>query len=103
MKIFFVFIILSIVSFNAIHADITWKPSNDGTLTISGTDMPEYYSFYMSSAPWLSQGDKIKKVIIKSGVTNIGSGAFYECSNLTSISIPNTVKNIGVRAFLNCI
>ena len=102
MKKFLLTIILSIVSFNMIHADVTWKLSNDGTLTISGTNMPDYYSSYSSKAPWLSQKDKIKKVVINNGVTNIGSGAFYGCSNLTIISIPNSVKSIGVRAFWEC-
>ena len=102
MKKFLLTIILSIVSFNMIHADVTWKLSNDGTLTISGTNMPDYYSSYSSKAPWLSQKDKIKKVVINNGVTNIGGGAFYECSNLTSISIPKSVKSIEIRAFWEC-
>ena len=102
MKKFLFTIILSIVSFNMIHADVTWKLSNDGTLTISGTNMPDYYSSYSSKAPWLSQKDKIKKVVINNGVTNIGGGAFYECSNLTSISIPKSVKSIEIRAFWEC-
>ena len=102
MKKFLFAIILSIVSFNMIHADVTWKLSNDGTLTISGTNMPDYYSSYSSKAPWLSQKDKIKKVVINNGVTNIGGGAFYECSNLTSISIPKSVKSIEIRAFWEC-
>ena len=102
MKKFLFAIILSIVSFNMIHADVTWKLSEDGTLTISGTNMPDYYSSYSSKAPWLSQKEKIKKAVIYNGVTNIGSGAFYGCSNLTIISIPNSVKSIGVRAFWEC-
>ena len=102
MKKFLLTIILSIVSFNMIHADVTWKLSEDGTLTISGTNMPDYYSSYSSKAPWLSQKEKIKKAVIYNGVTNIGSGAFYGCSNLTIISIPNSVKSIGVRAFWEC-
>ena len=102
MKKFLLTIILSIVSFNMIHADVTWKLSNDGTLTISGTNMPDYYSSYSSKAPWLSQKDKIKKVVINNGVINIGGGAFYECSNLTSISIPKSVKSIEIRAFWEC-
>ena len=35
-------------------------------------------------------------------VTKIGSYAFYYCSNLTSVSIPNTVKTFGNRAFYVC-
>ena len=41
-------------------------------------------------------------VIIPDGVTTIGEEAFYECSNLTSISIPKSVKSIEIRAFWEC-
>ena len=36
-------------------------------------------------------------------VTSIGREAFYECSNLTSITIPNSVTSIGDDAFSSCI
>ena len=52
--------------------------------------------------PWYSQRDKIKKVVIENGVTNIGDHAFFGCSGLTSISIPNSVTSIGYRAFNGC-
>ena len=35
-------------------------------------------------------------------VTSIGDDAFYKCSSLTSITIPNSVTSIGFRAFDNC-
>ena len=61
--------------------------------------MPNYS---YSEAPWYSQRDKIKKVIIENGVTSIGTSAFYSCSSLTSVIIPNSVVSIGRQAFCDC-
>ncbi|MBR4589725.1 MAG: leucine-rich repeat domain-containing protein [Bacteroidaceae bacterium] len=36
-------------------------------------------------------------------VTSIGNSAFYECTDLTSVAIPNSVTNISQNAFKNCI
>ena len=100
MKRYILLIALSIFSLNAIHAEITWTLSDDGTLTISGTDMPNYN--YPDYAPWYSQRDKIQKVVIGNGVTNIGNYAFYYCYRLTSVTIPNSVTCIGDYAFIGC-
>ena len=35
-------------------------------------------------------------------VTSIGGGAFYYCSSLTSVTIPNSVTSIGGSAFSDC-
>ena len=39
---------------------------------------------------------------IPSGVTEIGSYSFADCSNLKSINIPSSVTSIGSSAFANC-
>ena len=76
----------------------TWDLSNDGILTISGTDMPNYYTLY----PWSSERDKIENVVIENGMTNIGYAAFSGCSGLNSITIPKSVTTICEDAFKGC-
>lgn len=42
------------------------------------------------------------KYTIRKGVKVIGNRAFWLCSSLTNINIPNSVTNIGNEAFLGC-
>lgn len=107
MRKYLLLIFFALFSFSAIHAEIEWTLSEDSTLTISGTDMPDYrfrgtYTI-RSTTPWFSQQDKIKTIVIEDGVTNIGNLAFSFCSALTSVTIPNSVTSIGERAFEVCI
>jgi len=44
----------------------------------------------------------LTSISIPNGVTNIGILAFWGCSSLTSITIPNSVTSIGNGAFSNC-
>ena len=47
-------------------------------------------------------GRQVKEYIIGDDVTSIGNNAFFDCSGLTSITIPNSVTSIGEGAFWNC-
>jgi len=84
--------------------NLTWDLT-DGVLTISGTgDMYDYLGFYGydGDVPWYNFKNDIATLIINNGVTNIGGGAFSECSSLTSVTIPNSVTNIRDYAFYGC-
>ena len=41
-------------------------------------------------------------IIFRDDVTSIGGSAFYNCTSLTSITIPDSVTSIGEWAFRNC-
>ena len=45
---------------------------------------------------------ELTSVIIPEGVTSIGDYAFYGCSRLTSVIIPESVTSIGEGAFCDC-
>ena len=44
----------------------------------------------------------LTSVTIPNSVTSIGNYAFYYCSGLTSVTFPNSVTSIGNSAFYNC-
>lgn len=46
--------------------------------------------------------DNITSIVIPDTVTRIGRGAFAECDGLTSIVIPDSVTNIDEHAFFDC-
>ncbi len=42
------------------------------------------------------------KYLIKEGTTSIAFGAFFECTKLTGVTIPDSVTHIGSNAFSSC-
>ena len=94
------------LAYSGTTGDLTWEAYLIGTdkyrLVISGTgSMADYTMHYQtgSTAPWNEFMDKITEVLINSGAHNVGAHAFYKCTNLTTVSLPNTVTTISQRAF----
>ena len=95
------FSIVSVVDFSA-FADVKTGKCGDnvtysldtstGVLKISGTgDMYSYGPF--------SHNTIIKSVIIENGVISIGDSAFFDCTILTSVTIPNSVTVLVIMHF----
>ena len=84
--------------------NLAWTLDSDGTLTISGTgEMHDYNYYYLDNrTPWFDYNEQIKTVIVKSGVTSIGTYAFYDFGALTQVDIADTVTSIGDYAFFEC-
>ena len=83
-------------------SNLTWTLDSEGVLTISGTGAMEDYSYFEDRAAWYANRDSIKTVSIGSGVTSVGTYAFYYCKNLTGVMIPDSVTRIGGSAFESC-
>ena len=80
--------------------NVTWNLDNDGVLTIAGSGQMNGWG--AGYAPWYSHRDAIKTIRIYDGVTNIGYHAFYECNNVTSVTLPSSVTTIEGFAFAYC-
>lgn len=71
-----------------------------GTFIISGEGaMRNYASSTDPIRPWGNYVLKIKKIIVREGVTGIGSGAFNGASNLKELYLPESLTHIAQEAF----
>ena len=80
-------------SFDASTGILTISPGETGTMT--HYDWSDYPA-------WDKGRNLIKKIVIKDGVKNVGSGAFKECMNLTEVQLGNSVETIESYAFRLC-
>jgi len=56
----------------------------------------------IGNSAFFGRDDLTGPLILPDSVTTIGAGAFYECANLTSLTLGGGVTEIGVNAFAFC-
>ena len=64
-----------------------------------------YFGYIFGALSYTENYQNIPKSLKKVAITNaknIGDYAFFDCVNLTSIVIPNTLTSIGYRSFIYC-
>ena len=78
-------------------SSVRWILTSDGTMTISGKGAMAMWG--LDEHPWQEFRDQIRSVVIRPGVTTVGSYAFSGCFNLEMVEFPNTLTTIGEEAF----
>ncbi len=88
---------------------ISWSLDREGTLVVSGQgaipDAEEktfrgyageeiYYE-----SPWYAYRSRIRSAVLEEGITSVGSYAFDGCMQLTQVTWPKTLREIGAAAF----
>ena len=104
MKQLFKFILLSCISLLSINVYAEEIPNDEIWYTSSEGSVVQPYKFDVFGATIISNTYSDGKGVIKfdGNVTSIGNWAFFQCSSLTSITIPNSVTSIGDNAFRGC-
>lgn len=81
--------------------NLTWSLNSDGILTIFGNGVMKDYTAANGNTPnlWasLQKEHPIKKVIIQTGCTSIGTYAFYGV-NFSEIDLPSSIRQIKTYA-----
>ena len=80
---------------------VKYKWNDSGVITFTGNGEMWNFSNNVITNPFCRR-DKVKEVVLKEGVTSIGSCAFDECSKLEKVKLPKSLRSVGSYAFESC-
>ena len=92
---------MNIVDSGKLSDSASWSYTKTNILTISGTgDLPSYISG--NYTPWAAYNNQISQVIIKDGITSISSYTFEYMRNLRFVHLPTTLTHLDCNALNDC-
>lgn len=84
--------------------DMTSKRGNLSYLNLTDTDvkslMDDAFSWNLSEGSLSDFDSKLIAIILPKNCKEIGERAFYQCTRLQTVSLPNTLEKIGIEAFI---
>ncbi len=81
--------------------ELQWRLNDSNQLTLSGQGFMEPFTSSSMQA-WYPYRDAIFSIVADEGVASIGDYAFYRCTKLTSVQLPDSLQSIGDLAFHSC-
>ena len=75
-------------------SDVSYQLT-DGVLTVSGSGT-------ISSVSIPGGTDMVTSIVVEEGITGLGSGVFRDLGNLSSVTLPASLTEIGSNAFYGC-
>ena len=102
LLLFLLMLATVVLSFSAALAEqtettddgMTWTLSDSGVLTVTGTGE-------VTDKPYQFDSDTVRSLVVGPGVTKVRI-IFYHLSNLTNLSLPDTVTELGLGTFFWC-
>lgn len=92
---------LDIIDYGKYGDDIYWKLDMSYLLTLYGTGVT-YKCTNIKNIPWYPYLIDIKGIVVEKGIEGLERAAFYNCSSVTEVSLPEGLDHISNVVFKGC-